>query len=55
MKPAAEGSSVGVVIVIDEDDNVVAPGNFLPAAERYNLISQLDHWVVKTAPRRRST
>ena len=28
---------------------LVSPGAFLPVAERYNLITQLDGWVVKTA------
>lgn len=28
---------------------LVAPGRFLPAAERYNLASRIDRWVVKTA------
>lgn len=30
----------------DDDDNLIPPGAFLPAAERYGLISQIDRWVV---------
>jgi len=30
----------------DEKGNLVMPGAFLPAAERYDLISALDRWVV---------
>jgi diguanylate cyclase (GGDEF)-like protein/PAS domain S-box-containing protein len=33
----------------DEDGRVVMPGAFLPAAERYGLIAQLDRWVVAQA------
>lgn len=33
----------------DEDGTVVPPGAFLPAAERYNLIGDIDKWVLKTA------
>jgi diguanylate cyclase (GGDEF)-like protein len=33
----------------DEDGNVVLPGAFLPAAERYGMMSQLDRWVVGEA------
>ncbi len=33
----------------DEDGRVVAPGAFLPAAERYNLATKLDRWVVRKA------
>ncbi|MFC7301314.1 EAL domain-containing protein [Cognatiluteimonas weifangensis] len=33
----------------DEDGRVVMPGAFLPAAERYGLIAQLDRWVVAEA------
>ncbi|MDH5631911.1 MAG: EAL domain-containing protein [Gammaproteobacteria bacterium] len=29
-----------------EDGEVVAPGNFIPAAERYNLMPKIDRWVV---------
>ena len=33
----------------DETGNIVSPGTFLPAAERYNLATRLDHWVFQTA------
>ena len=29
------------------DDTLVSPGDFLPPAERYNLIEKIDIWVVK--------
>lgn len=32
-----------------EDGGVVLPGAFLPAAERYGLMPQIDRWVVETA------
>ena len=31
----------------DEDGSIVTPNKFLPAAERYNLATKLDRWVVK--------
>jgi diguanylate cyclase (GGDEF)-like protein/PAS domain S-box-containing protein len=33
----------------DEHGNIVPPGAFLSAAERYNLITTLDRWVVRNA------
>ena len=30
----------------DEDGRIIPPGAFLPAAERYNLASELDRWVI---------
>jgi EAL domain-containing protein (putative c-di-GMP-specific phosphodiesterase class I) len=33
----------------DEDDQLVPPGAFLPAAERYNLSGRIDRWVVDNA------
>ncbi len=30
----------------DESGNIISPGAFLPAAERYNLMPTLDRWVV---------
>lgn len=32
--------------MIDETGAVIAPGCFLPAAERYNLVSDIDRWVI---------
>ena len=32
----------------DEDGQIVPPGAFLPAAERYNLAPHLDRWVIST-------
>ncbi len=33
--------------LIDETGNVVTPGVFLPAAEKYNLMPVIDRWVVR--------
>ena len=33
----------------DEQGNIVTPGNFLPAAERYYLSEKIDRWVIATA------
>lgn len=33
----------------DEKGKLIPPGAFLPAAERYNLIAQLDRWVIEHA------
>lgn len=32
----------------DERGNVIPPGAFIPAAERYNLMPTLDRWVIRT-------
>jgi diguanylate cyclase (GGDEF)-like protein len=33
----------------DEQGNIISPIQFIPAAERYELITKLDRWVIKTA------
>jgi PAS domain S-box-containing protein len=33
----------------DEDGSIIAPGEFLPIAERYGLISEIDRWVLRQA------
>jgi diguanylate cyclase (GGDEF)-like protein/PAS domain S-box-containing protein len=33
----------------DGEDTIIAPGAFLPAAERFSLINQIDRWVVEHA------
>ncbi|MEY8243507.1 MAG: EAL domain-containing protein [Gammaproteobacteria bacterium] len=35
--------------MIDEKGDTILPGAFLPAAERYNLISEIDYWVIQQA------
>ncbi|MBL1142618.1 MAG: EAL domain-containing protein [Proteobacteria bacterium] len=38
-----------LIRMIDENGELIQPGSFLPAAERYNLISKLDEWVINNA------
>ena len=33
----------------DETDELIQPGEFIPAAERYNLMPAIDRWVITTA------
>ena len=33
--------------MLDDDDSLIPPGAFLPAAERYHLASRIDRWVLK--------
>ncbi|MBZ0106849.1 MAG: EAL domain-containing protein [Sulfuricella denitrificans] len=52
--PAAPGSMdlphfEILVRMLDEEGKLVAPGVFIPAAERYNLMLTLDRWVVSNA------
>lgn len=52
--PVSDSSSHGLHFELllrlkDEAGNWILPGKFLPAAERYNLSTQLDRWVVSTA------
>jgi diguanylate cyclase (GGDEF)-like protein len=36
-----------VVRLIDDDGAVIAPAIFFPAAEKYNLITSIDRWVIE--------
>jgi len=38
-----------LIRMINEKGETIPPGAFLPAAERYNLISKIDHWVMENA------
>jgi len=35
-----------LVRMLDDDGGIILPDKFLPAAERYNLITSIDRWVV---------
>ncbi len=37
------------LIRLQEKDEVIAPGAFIPAAERYNLMTIIDRWVISEA------
>ncbi len=36
-----------LVRLLDDEDNLVAPNAFIPAAERYGLMPEVDQWVVR--------
>jgi len=38
-----------LVRMIDEDGTIIAPGAFLPASEKYNIVSNIDRWVISHA------
>lgn len=38
-----------LVRMLDEQGNVIEPGRFIPAAERYNLMPSIDRWVIRNA------
>jgi len=45
---AFSGKSYEVLLRLRYQDELVYPGTFLPAAERYNLMPQVDRWVVRS-------
>lgn len=48
LMPDNHSSGVEVLLRLkSDDDSLVAPGAFLPAAERYRLMGQIDRWVIR--------
>ncbi|HEB57244.1 MAG TPA: EAL domain-containing protein [Gammaproteobacteria bacterium] len=41
------GERFEILLRLKEGDKIVRPGAFMPAAERYNLSTQIDRWVLK--------
>jgi diguanylate cyclase (GGDEF)-like protein/PAS domain S-box-containing protein len=41
-----------LIRMISEDGEIIAPGDFLPTAERFGLIVEIDRWVTEHALRR---
>ncbi len=35
------------VRMVDDDGSIIPPGAFIPAAERYDLMTHIDRWVIK--------
>ena len=48
-RAGASGFHELTVRLRDDDGRLVAPGEFIPAAERYNVMSVIDRWVVQRA------
>lgn len=47
---SAAGRHIEILLRLrDEEGRIVVPGSFLPAAERYNMMPAIDHWVIGTA------
>jgi diguanylate cyclase (GGDEF)-like protein len=46
---ASTGFDEVLLRMIDADGRVIAPDRFVPTAERYNLMPELDRWVVENA------
>ncbi|UXI68764.1 EAL domain-containing protein [Tahibacter amnicola] len=44
-----EGSHFEVLLRLEEEDRVIVPMAFIPAAERYGLMPLLDRWVIRAA------
>jgi PAS domain S-box-containing protein len=51
--PLADGrpSEELLLRMIGRDNEVIMPGNFLPVAEKYGLIGEIDRWVITQATR----
>ncbi|MDP5033143.1 MAG: EAL domain-containing protein [Paraglaciecola sp.] len=48
LQKSASGHHYEILLrMLDQDNNIIAPNAFLPAAERYNLTSKIDRWVVE--------
>ena len=50
----ADGKKVSdelLLRMVEPNGNVIAPGAFLPVAEKYGLIAEIDRWVIKQAIR----
>jgi Amt family ammonium transporter len=48
-KNGAGGHYEIFIRMLDENEGIIPPGAFVPAAERYNLMQEIDLWVVKNA------
>ncbi|MEP6487159.1 EAL domain-containing protein [Microcoleus vaginatus GB2-A3] len=46
-KPLVEHYEI-LLRMLDEDGKIVSPNEFIPAAERYGLITEIDCWVIET-------
>lgn len=43
-----------LVRLLDDDNKILSPGEFIPVAERFGLMAEIDHWVIQAALRKLS-
>lgn len=49
LSPKPEGEHCEILVRLAEHGELIGPGRFIPAAERFGLMPQLDRWVVRHA------
>jgi diguanylate cyclase (GGDEF)-like protein/PAS domain S-box-containing protein len=50
LKPSESGTRhVELLLRLDDNGQIIEPASFIPAAERYDLMANIDRWVVRTA------
>jgi len=49
LSPGSEGSEELLIRMIGPKGEVIPPGSFIPVAEKYALIGEIDQWVIKQA------
>ena len=48
LKPGTQGAHYEILLrMLDEEGQIVPPGVFIPAAERYDLMPTIDRWVIE--------
>ena len=48
-KKSISGRSEILIRMIDEKGMIIAPADFIPAAERYKLMNPIDRWIIRNA------
>jgi PAS domain S-box-containing protein len=49
LKDGGEPSQEVLLRMVGRDDEIILPGSFLPSAEKYGLIAEIDRWVITRA------
>lgn len=52
LNPEIKASKCEILVrMVDPEGNIVMPADFIPAAERYNLMPAIDRWIIRNAIR----
>ncbi|OZG71671.1 sensor domain-containing phosphodiesterase [Hahella sp. CCB-MM4] len=47
-RPEVKGLHYEILVRLRQNEDIISPGAFLPAAERYNMIRAVDRWVIQS-------